>query len=152
MIGTDGRAITLLALPGEEFPPGRTYRSAAEVKKPVAGVKALLDRAESQLREYLAGRCKEFNLPLALEGTEFQKAVWQALMEIPYGETRSYAEVARAIGRPKACRAVGQANHRNPIPIIVPCHRVIGQNGSLVGFGGGLDLKRRLLDMEKHGI
>ena len=101
-----------------------------------------------QLEEYFDRRRRDFDLPLVPEGTEFQMRVWQALRTIPYGVTRSYADMARAIGRPSAVRAVGAANGANPIPIIVPCHRVIGSNGSLTGFGGGLPTKRRLLDFE----
>jgi methylated-DNA-[protein]-cysteine S-methyltransferase len=101
-----------------------------------------------QLREYFAGERKDFDLPLSLEGTEFQVAVLEALQEIPYGETRSYGAVAKQIGRPKAVRAVGAANGRNPIPIIVPCHRVIGTSGDLTGFGSGLDTKAALLRLE----
>jgi methylated-DNA-[protein]-cysteine S-methyltransferase len=101
-----------------------------------------------QLAEYFAGERKDFDLPLSLEGTEFQVAVLEALQEIPYGETRSYGAVAKQIGRPKAVRAVGAANGRNPIPIIVPCHRVIGTSGDLTGFGGGLDTKAALLRLE----
>jgi methylated-DNA-[protein]-cysteine S-methyltransferase len=109
---------------------------------------ALLDRAVSQLNEYFAGSRRSFDLPLAPSGTEFQLACWRALAEIPYGETRSYGEQARRIGRPDRARAVGAANGANPIAIILPCHRVIGADGSLVGFGGGLGTKRRLLDLE----
>jgi methylated-DNA-[protein]-cysteine S-methyltransferase len=101
-----------------------------------------------QLREYFAGERKDFDLPLSLEGTEFQVAVLEALQQIPYGQTRSYGAVAKQIGRPKAVRAVGAANGRNPIPIIVPCHRVIGISGDLTGFGGGLDTKAALLRLE----
>ena len=101
-----------------------------------------------QLDEYLDGKRKEFDLPLKLHGTAFQRVVWNALLTIPYGETRSYGEIAKQIGNPRACRAVGMANHWNPIAIIVPCHRVIGANGSLTGFGGGLPLKQQLLDIE----
>ncbi len=89
-----------------------------------------------------------FDLPLEPAGTEFQKSVWVALQAIPYGETRSYGDMARQIGNPKACRAVGMANNRNPISIVIPCHRVIGADGSLVGYGGGLDLKQKLLTLE----
>ncbi len=95
-----------------------------------------------QLSEYFAGERKDFDLPLSLSGTEFQISVLQALQEIPYGETTSYGAIAKQIGRPKAVRAVGAANGRNPIPIVVPCHRVIGSSGDLVGFGGGLELKK----------
>jgi methylated-DNA-[protein]-cysteine S-methyltransferase len=101
-----------------------------------------------QLTEYFAGRRQEFDLPLAPKGTDFQKQVWQALTSIPFGATTSYGELAGRIGRPKASRAVGAANGANPIPIVVPCHRVIGANGSLTGFGGGLDVKRTLLEIE----
>lgn len=108
----------------------------------------LLARAVEQLHEYFAGERRAFDLPLAPSGTEFQLACWRALAEIPYGETRSYGEQARRIGRPDRARAVGAANGANPIAIILPCHRVIGADGSLVGFGGGLETKRRLLDLE----
>jgi methylated-DNA-[protein]-cysteine S-methyltransferase len=101
-----------------------------------------------QLRLYFAGKLQIFDLPLELIGTEFQKRVWNALLTIPYGQTRSYTEIARQIGAPRAVRAVGAANGRNPIPIIVPCHRVIGASGNLVGFGGGLEWKRMLLGLE----
>jgi len=101
-----------------------------------------------QLREYFAGERREFDLPLKLSGTEFQVSVLEALQNIPYGETTSYGEIAKRIGRPKAVRAVGAANGRNPIPIIVPCHRVIGSTGDLTGFGGGLDTKEALLRLE----
>lgn len=101
-----------------------------------------------QLAQYFAGERRAFDLPLAPRGTEFERRVWQALLAIPYGETRSYAEVAAAIGRPSACRAVGHANGSNPIAVVIPCHRVIGSDGSLTGYGGGLPLKRFLLDLE----
>jgi methylated-DNA-[protein]-cysteine S-methyltransferase len=109
----------------------------------------LIEKAAAQVTEYFEGKRTRFNLPLALHGTEFQLAVWRALQKIPYGETRSYGEIAVSIGRPKAVRAVGMANNRNPISIIVPCHRVIGHDGKLVGYGGGLPLKKRLLELEK---
>ena len=108
----------------------------------------LLRRATGQLNEYFAGVRREFDLPLEPSGTEFQLACWRALTEIPYGQTRSYGEQAARIGRPDRARAVGAANGANPIAIIQPCHRVIGADGSLVGFGGGLGTKRRLLDLE----
>jgi len=101
-----------------------------------------------QLEEYFAGGRRRFDLPLDLRGTDFQKRCWQELLKIPYGETRSYAEIARAIGNPAAVRAVGLANGKNPIAIIVPCHRVIGSDGSLTGYGGGLETKRKLLQLE----
>jgi methylated-DNA-[protein]-cysteine S-methyltransferase len=110
----------------------------------------LLLLAERQLGEYFACRRQRFDLPLDLRGTEFQRRVWQALLRIPYGETRSYKQLAESLGSPQACRAVGLANGRNPIGIIVPCHRVIGANGSLTGFAGGLERKRLLLDLENR--
>jgi len=109
---------------------------------------AVLERAAAQLLEYFAGRRRQFELPLAAAGTAFQRQVWGALAAIPWGELRSYADIARAIERPTAVRAVGAANGRNPLPIVVPCHRVVGSNGSLTGFAGGLGIKRRLLELE----
>ncbi len=104
--------------------------------------------AARQLDEYLCGNRQNFDLPLAPKGTLFQRSVWDQLVEIPYGETRSYGEIARALGKMGAARAVGMANNRNPIPIIIPCHRVIGANGSLTGYAGGLDVKAQLLALE----
>lgn len=104
--------------------------------------------AVSQLRAYFERKLQSFDLPLCPEGTQFQCTVWRALREIPYGETWSYGQLACHIGRPQAMRAVGAANGRNPIPVIIPCHRVIGADGSLTGFGGGLPIKKRLLDLE----
>jgi O-6-methylguanine DNA methyltransferase len=101
-----------------------------------------------ELQEYFAGKRRQFDFALDLRGTEFQVACWQALVAIPYGETRSYADIARAVGRPQAFRAVGMANNRNPIAIVVPCHRVIASDGTLCGYGGGLDIKRKLLELE----
>lgn len=106
------------------------------------------ENVRRQLAEYFAGERKDFDLPLSLAGTDFQVAVLEALQTIPYGETRSYGAIAKQIGRPKAVRAVGAANGRNPVPIIVPCHRVIGSSGDLTGFGGGLDTKAALLRLE----
>ena len=108
----------------------------------------VLIAAERQLAEYFAGERKRFDLPLDFNGTEFQKQVWSALLTIPFGETRSYAEIARLIGRPAACRAVSAANGKNPISIVAPCHRVIGANGTLTGFAGGLKAKEYLLQLE----
>jgi methylated-DNA-[protein]-cysteine S-methyltransferase len=103
-----------------------------------------------QLNAYFAGELREFEIPLLMRGTEFQKRVWKALLAIPYGATMSYGELAKKIGEPKAVRAVGAANGQNPIPIIVPCHRVIGSDGSLTGFGGGLENKKKLLELESR--
>lgn len=108
------------------------------------------NRAANQLQEYFAGKRTTFDVPLALQGTEFQKQVWEALRDIPYGETRSYRDIAEVIGSPKAYRAVGSANNRNPIHIIVPCHRVIGANGNPVGYAAGVQVKEYLLDLEQQ--
>ena len=124
-----------------EFPPASPPDGASLDEKRLTPV-------IREIAEFFAGRRKTFDVPLALRGTAFQLDVWRALLRIPYGETRSYAEIAKSIGRPTATRAVGAANGANPIPIIVPCHRVIGSNGSLTGFGGGIDVKRWLLNFE----
>ncbi len=108
----------------------------------------LLLQAGNQLIEYAAGQRRSFDLPVRLEGTEFQRRVWSALADIPFGETRSYGDIARAVGRPGASRAVGQANHHNPVAPIVPCHRVVTSDGQLGGYGGGMKLKKSLLDHE----
>jgi methylated-DNA-[protein]-cysteine S-methyltransferase len=108
------------------------------------------EAAVGQLQEYFAGQRTRFELPISMVGTPFQRRVWDALKTVPYGETRSYAQVAKAIGNPAAMRAVGLANGKNPISIIVPCHRVIGSDGSLTGYGGGLERKRFLLDLESR--
>ncbi len=105
-------------------------------------------RYVKELDEYFAGKRREFSVPLDLRGTDFQVACWRALRAIPYSETRSYAEIAKAVGKPNAFRAVGMANNRNPIAIVVPCHRVIASDGTLCGYGGGLDVKRKLLELE----
>ena len=110
----------------------------------------LLKRAAEQLNEYLAGERQIFDLPLKPDGTPFRKRVWDALCEIPYGETRSYKDIARAVGNEKACRAVGGANNKNPISIFIPCHRVVGADGKLVGYGGGIQMKIKLLELEKR--
>ncbi len=102
----------------------------------------------NELAEYFARERRQFSFPLDLRGTEFQLACWHALLAIPYGETRSYADIAHAIGKPSAFRAVGMANNRNPVAIVVPCHRVIASNGTLCGYGGGLEVKRKLLELE----
>jgi methylated-DNA-[protein]-cysteine S-methyltransferase len=108
--------------------------------------------AGEQIDAYFAGRLTEFSLPLDPAGTEFQRRVWLALADIPFGVTESYGQLATRVDNPKACRAVGLANGRNPIPLVLPCHRVIGANGSLTGYGGGLELKKRLLDHERVGL
>lgn len=128
----------------DTFPSPETYPSETTD----AGCLSLAETAASQIREYLEGKRREFTLPLAPQGTLFQQRVWEALRTIPYGETRCYAEIAEMIGNPKACRAVGMANNRNPIMILIPCHRVVGKNGGLVGYASGLDIKQRLLELE----
>lgn len=135
-IGHEDGAVTLLV---------RTDESAC-----AEGRTALTDLAYGQIMEYWNGRRRAFDFPYVLRGTEFQLRVWRALCTIPYGETRTYGELAAAIGAPKAARAVGMANHHNPIMIAVPCHRVIGANGGLVGYGGGLEMKEALLRLERE--
>lgn len=130
---TDG-AITALRFGGETVSPPPT---------------PLLQRAAQQLTEYFAARRRTFDLPLRPQGTVFQQAAWSALCAIPYGQTRTYAQQAAAIGNPKACRAVGMANHCNPLPLFIPCHRVIGAGGKLTGYAGGLAVKRFLLELEQ---
>ena len=109
----------------------------------------LLQRAVLELDEYFGGKRKQFDLPLAPKGTLFQQKCWQALLDITYGETRTYAQQAALIGQPKACRAAGMANNRNPLPVFIPCHRVIGANGRLTGYAGGLNVKEKLLKLER---
>jgi methylated-DNA-[protein]-cysteine S-methyltransferase len=135
-----------------EFVRGREAQRITEKMK-AAGIEIVEDagrtaEARRQLAEYFAGERREFDLVLAPAGTPFERSVWDELKKIPFGETRSYGQIARALGRPDAARAVGRANGANPIPIVVPCHRVIGADGSLTGFGGGLDVKSRLLELE----
>lgn len=134
-IGYEGDAVTLLL---------RTDEPACE-----EGRTPFTDRVYQQIMEYWRGERREFDFPLVLRGTPFQKKVWRALRDIPYGETRTYGQIAAAVGSPKACRAVGMANHKNPILIAVPCHRVIGANGKLTGYGSGLDMKEALLALER---
>ncbi|WCP15158.1 Methylated-DNA--protein-cysteine methyltransferase [Sphingobium sp. AntQ-1] len=112
----------------------------------------ILKTAAAQLADYFAGRLRAFTVPLDFRGTPFQQTIWAALRDIPFGETRSYGDIARAVGRPTASRAVGAANGRNPISIIAPCHRVVGANGALTGFAGGMETKRWLLDFERKTI
>jgi methylated-DNA-[protein]-cysteine S-methyltransferase len=125
-----------------EFTPAESPDGRRQDSNPV------LREAISQLRAYFARELRQFKLPLDMRGTDFQKSVWRELEKIPYGETRSYAQIAKAIGAPTAVRAVGAANGANPIAIVVPCHRVIGSSGKLTGYGGGLPLKKKLLELE----
>lgn len=119
-------------------------------KKCIKESTPLLETAARQLEEYFQGKRTEFSLPLSPKGSAFQQKVWNALCTIPYGETRSYKQIAEQIGSPKACRAVGMANNRNPIMIVIPCHRVIGTNGSLTGYAGGMEMKEKLLALEQN--
>ena len=136
-IGADDTGITNIFLPGTA-----DTASAIEQETPLSVM------AAQQLREYFAGTRKNFDLPLSPAGTVFQKRVWETLCKIPFGESRSYADLARMIGNPNACRAVGMANHHNPILIVIPCHRVIGKDRTLTGYAGGLPMKKALLDLE----
>jgi methylated-DNA-[protein]-cysteine S-methyltransferase len=149
---TIGSPIGALLLAGDEHAlHGLWMQDGARPRRPAPGWQrddGAFPAVREQLAEYFAGERTAFDLPLAMEGTPFQRQVWAALREIPYGETRSYGELARALGSPDAARAVGLANGRNPISVIVPCHRVIGADGSLTGFGGGLARKRVLLELE----
>jgi len=154
-LGAIGLTATEVGLSHIEFRAGekpvRTKAVAEESSE--AALSELLNtlrEARIQILEYLEGNRRAFDLELDLTGTEFQKQVWQATGAIPYGETRSYGEIAHRIGRPRSSRAVGGALHINPLPLVIPCHRVVGSNGSLVGFGGGLDLKARLIDLENR--
>ncbi len=135
----------LLAILWPDDPPERVAVPDDLVEKPQNPV---LAKTAKQLDEYFAGKRKSFDLPLDLRGTEFQVAAWRSLAEIPYGETATYGEQAASLGRPKAVRAIGAANGRNPVSIVLPCHRVVGANGSLTGFAAGLDAKKFLLDLE----
>ncbi|MFG2681619.1 methylated-DNA--[protein]-cysteine S-methyltransferase [Streptomyces sp. NPDC048392] len=140
LVAEDGALCGLYMTGQRHRPPEETFGTADD--RPFA-------RAEEELTAYFAGQLKDFTLDLRLNGTPFQRTVWDQLRRIPYGETRTYGELAAALGNPTASRAVGLANGRNPIGIIVPCHRVIGSSGSLTGYGGGLERKRRLLDFER---
>ena len=134
-------------------PEKKSARGRQKADKLSAGLNLaetdLIKKTALELREYFEGKRKKFDLPLSPSGTGFQLSVWKALQAIPYGSTCSYQDIAVSVGSPKACRAVGLANNRNPIAIIIPCHRVIGKDGSLTGYGGGLDVKQSLLDLEE---
>lgn len=140
VIASQEKFLTHLFFAGEPGPPDALVEETD-----------LLKEARRQLQLYFAGQLQEFNLPLAPAGTEYMRRVWQELCAIPYGETRSYREIAATLGNPKAARAVGLANNKNPLPLFIPCHRVIGANQKLVGYRGGLDVKEQLLALEKQG-
>lgn len=135
LIGIEAEALVSLQL-ASELPPNNRSCSISET-------------AISQIQEYFSGSRKVFDLPLSPKGTPFQKLVWQELRRIPYGEVRTYGQIAAAIGHPKAARAVGQAANRNPLWILIPCHRVVGKNGNLTGYAGGLTMKQTLLELEQ---
>lgn len=135
-LASDGASITRLVFGATELEGAQTPT-------------ALTNEAANQVQEYLAGKRETFDLPLDPAGTSFQKQVWEALRSIPYGQTRTYQQVAQMIGNPNAMRAVGGANNKNPLPILIPCHRVVGANGDLVGYAAGLKIKRFLLDLEQ---
>ena len=143
-VAGDGEVITNVRMVDQSHPPADQSEWRLEPEA--------FPEARGQLEAYFDGRLTRFDLPLRLEGTEFQRRVWDALLEIPYGETASYGEIAGRIGAPGAARAVGLANGRNPVGIIVPCHRVIGSDGSLTGYGGGLDRKLTLLQLERDHL
>lgn len=146
LLAASDQGLCRLHLPGEADWSGWFEKHTGGPASP--GWNPVLRRAASQLEQFLAGERRDFDLALDLRGTPFQVGVWNQLRSIPFGETRSYAQVAAGIGRPRSSRAVGAATGRNPIPVVVPCHRVIGSNGRLVGYAGGLGLKRRLLELE----
>lgn len=136
IVRANDEAVTRIDLDASHRPSGTAQRNA------------ILRDAETQLKDYFSGRREEFDLPLAPEGTDFQMKVWNALTKIPFGQSRTYGQIAKSIRRPEASRAVGAACGRNPIPIVIPCHRVVGSTGKLIGFGGGLPMKEWLLTHE----
>lgn len=140
-IKEDGTNITEIYFGKDEIPNNMELKETPLIKE-----------AMNQLEEYFEGKRKSFDLPFEAKGTEFQRSVWNELLKIPYGETCSYGEIAKRIGNPKGSRAIGMANNRNPISIVIPCHRVIGASGKLVGYGGGLDIKEKLLNLEKENL
>ena len=140
-LAVSSKGLVALEFDRNNFPPKKTkyhWEESGEKTKPFA----------RELQQYFEGKRRDFSFPLDLRGTDFQVKCWRALLAIPYGETRSYADIARAVRKPQAFRAVGMANNRNPIAIVVPCHRVIASDGTLCGYGGGLEVKRRLLELE----
>ncbi|HEX2163750.1 MAG TPA: methylated-DNA--[protein]-cysteine S-methyltransferase [Thermoanaerobaculia bacterium] len=147
-VDEDGALVRLTFLNRAEDETAERARVARDHGAPPAHAPERCRAVAAQLAEYFAGRRRSFDLPLAPRGTDFQRAVWEELARVPYGETISYGELARRVGRQGAARAIGAANGANPLPIVVPCHRVIGADGSLTGYGGGLDRKRTLLGLE----
>lgn len=143
VIGVSDDGLAIIEFDQGEFPKGRLAQSAEWVESRERSAPAI-----RELQEYFDGERREFTVPLDLRGTEFQKKCWQALLKIPYGKVRTYAQIAKSVGCPQGFRAVGMANHDNPVPIVVPCHRVLASDGTLGGYGGGLDVKRKLLELE----
>lgn len=143
VVGVSDDGLAIIEFDQGEFPKGRLAQAANWVPSEARTAVAI-----QQLQEYFDGRRREFTVPLDLRGTDFQKKCWRALLKIPYGRTRSYAQIASSVGCPQGFRAVGMANHDNPVPIIVPCHRVLASDGGLGGYGGGLQVKRKLLELE----
>ena len=148
-ITEENNIVTAIEFADGEYSPDEICSDLPENAEAGSGV---LDRAYAQIEEYLRGCREEFTFPVQIAGTEFQKEVWSALLTIPYGETRSYGEIAEMIGKPRATRAVGMANNANRLPIVIPCHRVIGKDGRLTGYGGGIDRKKLLLEIERKGV
>ena len=144
LLAVSARGLALLEFDRGPLPHQNGHFAAAEWKEAVSKLRPYIH----ELEEYFAGRRREFSFELDLRGTEFQRRCWQALLSIPYGETRTYADIARAVGQPRGFRAVGMANHDNPVAIVVPCHRVIASDRTLGGYGGGLPAKRWLLELE----
>jgi len=153
-LAASGRGLVALEfdvrLPGQQSirPNPRDLRQEGNTKIVFEESSAAMQRYVEELEQYFSGKRRKFDFPLDLRGTHFQLSCWHALLAIPCGETRSYADIARAVGKPNAFRAVGMANNRNPIAIVVPCHRVIASDGGLCGYGGGLEVKRKLLELE----
>ena len=150
LIVADHKGIVRITLPGESS--SKNLNSLCKNRETILTHKntTSIAQAKKQIVEYLNGKRSSFHLELNPQGTDFQKKVWNALRRIPYGQTKCYQEIARMVGSPKGMRAVGMANNKNPLPIVVPCHRVIGKDGSMVGYAGGLPLKKKLLKMESE--
>ncbi|MCC7460285.1 MAG: methylated-DNA--[protein]-cysteine S-methyltransferase [Proteobacteria bacterium] len=150
LIVADHKGIVRITLPAQSASNSKTLNNLCKSRETILTHKntATIAQAKKQIAEFLNGKRNSFHLELNPHGTDFQKKVWNALKRIPYGQTRCYQDIARSVGSPKAVRAVGMANNKNPLPLVIPCHRVIGKNGSLVGYAGGIPLKKKLLKLE----
>lgn len=148
LIASSAKGLVRIILPREGNPDLLSRLRKEHPKETLIENQEKNRKALEQLREYFDGLRTEFSLAVDLRGTHFQKSVWNAVARVPHGQTRSYGEIARQIGKPRACRAVGGANRANPLPIVIPCHRIIGSDGSMTGFGGGISLKEKLLKLE----